>query len=94
MVLAAIAGVLAGCIGLIPMWAGLQSAKRMDAQGSAAGYATPVLLAVGGSFVVLALATALCVVFARPYVVPFALAEACVLVVTALGYGIVKAIRK
>lgn len=94
MAIAIIAGILAGLVSLVPMWAGVRSAKRMDAQESAAGYLTPVLLAVGGSFVVLALATVICVVVARSSVVPFALAEACTLVVAALGYGIAKAIRK
>lgn len=94
MVLAVIAGIVAGALSLVPMYAGLHSTKRMDAQKSAAGYLTPVLLAVGGSFVILALATVLCVVAARPYVVPFGLAEACTLVVAALGFGIVKALRK
>ena len=94
MAIAIIAGILAGLVSLVPMWAGVRSAKRMDAQQSAAGYLTPVLLAVGGSFVVLALATVICVVAARSSVVPFALAEACTLVVAALGYGIAKAIRK
>lgn len=94
MAIAIIAGILAGLVSLVPMWAGVRSAKRMDAQQSAAGYLTPVLLAVGGSFVVLALATVICVVVARSSVVPFALAEACTLVVVALGYGIAKAIRK
>ena len=94
MAIAIIAGILAGAISLVPMFAGVRSAKRMDAQNSAAGYLTPVLLAVGGSFIILALATVICVVAARAYVVPFALAEACTLVVAALGYGIAKAIRK
>lgn len=94
MAMAIIAGVLAGVVSLVPMYAGIHATKRMDAQSSAAGYLTPVLLAVGGSFIVLALATVICVVAARPYVVPFALAEACTLVVVALGYGIAKAIRK
>lgn len=94
MAIAIIAGILAGLIGLVPMWAGVRSAKRMDAQQSAAGYLTPVLLAVGGSFVILALATVICVVVARSSVAPFALAEACTLIVAALGYGIAKAIRK
>mgnify|MGYP006976544906 CR=1 FL=1 len=94
MAIAIIAGILAGLVSLVPMWAGVRSAKRMDAQQSAAGYLTPVLLAVGGSFVVLALATVICVVVARSSVVPFALAKACTLVVAALGYGIAKAIRK
>lgn len=94
MAIAIIAGILAGLLSLVPMWAGVHSAKRMDAQQTAAGYLTPVLLAVGGSFIILALATVICVVVARSSVVPFALAEACTLVVAALGYGIAKAIRK
>lgn len=94
MVLAIVAGVFAAALSLVPMYAGLRSARRMDAQKSAAGYLTPVLLAVGGSFVILALATVLCVVVARPSVVYFGLAEAVTLVVAALGYGVVKALRK
>lgn len=94
MVLAVIAGVLAGAVSLVPMFAGLRLTRRMDAQSSAAGYLTPMLLAVGGSFVFLALATVLCVVIAREYVVPFALSEACTLVVAALGYGVARALRK
>lgn len=94
MALAIIVGVFAGALSLIPMYAGLHSTRHMDAQKSAAGYLTPMLLAVGGSFVILALATVLCVVVARPQVVPFGLAEACTLVVAALGYGISKAMRK
>lgn len=94
MAIAIIAGILAGVLSLVPMYAGIHSTKRMEAQSTAAGYLTPVLLAVGGSFIVLALATVICVVVARPVVVPFALAEACTLVVAALGYGIIKAVRK
>ena len=94
MVLAIILGVLAAALSLVPMYAGLHSTRRMDAQKSAAGYLTPMLLAVGGSFVILALATVLCAVAARPLVVPFALAEAVTLVVAALGYGIIKALSK
>lgn len=94
MAIAVIAGVFAGALSLLPMWAGMRSARRMDAQSSAAGYLTPVLLAVGGSMVILALATVICAVAFRGVVVPFALAEACTLVVVALGYGIAKAVRK
>lgn len=94
MLLAIVAGVIAGVVSLVPMAVGSHSVKRMDAQNSAAGYLTPMLLAVGGSFIILLLATVACVVVARPYVAPFALAEAGTLAVAALGYGIAKAIRK
>lgn len=94
MAIAVILGILAGVLALLPMYAGLRATRRMDAQASAAGYMTPVLLAIGGSFIVLAFATVICVVAARSVVVPFVLAEAGTLVVVALGFGIVRAVRK
>ena len=94
MAIAIIAGILAGAVSLVPMFAGLHSTKHMDAQQSPIGYLTPVLLAIGGSFIILALATVVCAVVARSSVVPFALTEACTLVLATLGYGIAKAFRK
>lgn len=93
MALAVIAGVFSGAVCLALMFAGIFMTKRMGAQSSAAGYVTPILVSVGGSLVVLALSTVVCVVVARDYLLPFAVAEACTLVVVALGYGIAKAIR-
>lgn len=87
-------GVLVGILAFLPMVAGLRVTKRMDAQASAAGYMTPVLLALGGSFIVLVFATVICAVAARPVIVPFVLAEAGALIVIAFVFGIVKALRK
>ena len=94
MVLPVVLGVLVGVLALLPMYAGLRVTKRMDAQEGAAGYMTPVLLAIGGSFIVLAFATVVCAVAARSVVAPFVLAEAGTLIVAALGFGIVRAVRK
>lgn len=92
--LAVIAGIVAGAVSLLPMFAGLHATRRMDAQESAAGYLTPMLIALGGSFVILVLATLICVLAARAYVAPFVIAEAAALVVGALGFGMVRIVRK
>lgn len=92
--LAIVAGVIAGVIALLPFFAGLRATKRMDAQESAAGYLTPLLIALAGSFIVLVLATLICVLAARAFVAPFVIAEAAALVVGALGFGIVRLVRK
>lgn len=94
MAFAVIVGVLVGLLAFLPMYAGLRVSKRMDASTSAASYLTPVLLAIGGSFVVLVFATAICVIAARAVLVFFALAEAGTLIAAALGYGIARALRK
>lgn len=94
MAIAVIAGILVGAMSALLLYAGLRYTKRLDAQSSAVGYLTPALASVGGSFIVLAFATLLCVIVARPYVGPFVIAEACTLVVAALGYGVTLVIRK
>lgn len=92
--LAIVIGILAGGLAAVPLFAGLRLTRNMGAQASAAGYLTPVLLALGGSFVVLVFATAICVIAARPVIVPFVLAEAGALIVIAFVFGIMKALRK
>lgn len=92
--LAVIAGIIAGAVSLVPLFAGLHATRRMEAQESAAGYLTPMLIALAGSFLILVLATLICVLAARPFVAPFAIAEAATLVIGALGFGIVRIVSK
>ena len=94
MVVAVVLGLLAGLLGGLPLVLGIRVVNGMDAQNSAAGYLTPVLLALGGSLVVLAFATILCVAVAREFALPFVLAEAAALIVAALVFGFAKALRK
>ena len=93
-IVAVIAGILAGIASFLPLYAGLRRARTMDAQSQAAGYLAPLLLPVGGSVVILAVCTVLCVVVARAMALPFVLAEGGTLVVAAIGFGIARAVRK
>ena len=94
MALAIVLGVVCGLLGVLPLYAGTHIVNRMDAQKSAAGYLTPVLLALGGSIIVLAFATVVCVAVARSLALYFVLAEAGAIIVAALVYGFYRALRK
>ena len=94
MILAVVLGLVAGLLGFLPLFAGIRVVARMDAQSSAVGYLTPVLLALGGSLVILAFATIACVAVARSLALYFVLAEAGMLIGVTLVFGFVKALRK
>ena len=91
--LAIVLGILVGFLSLLPLYAGIRVVERIGAQQTSAGYLGPVLLAVGGSIIILAFATIICAVMARSYIGPFVLAEAGTLIVATLVFGFVKALR-
>lgn len=94
MALTILLGVLSAAIAVCPMYAGLRVSERMDAQRSASGYLTPVLLAVGGSIVILTIATFICMTAARESLLVFTFAESCTLVMAGLGFGTARALHK
>lgn len=93
MVLAVCLGLLAGLCACIPLVLGIRVVRTMDASSSAAGYLTPVLLALGGSVVVLAFATMVVMLVAEALAMVFVLAEAGALIVGALAFGFWKALH-
>ena len=90
MVLAIVLGIVAGIASFAPLYVGLKRSRTMDAQSSAIGYLSPLLLKAAASIVVLVICTALCIVVARSMALPFVVSEAAVLIVCALGFGIVR----
>lgn len=58
------------------------------------GHMGALMLGVLLSFVILFVAAIVCAVLAREIVVPFALAEAVVLIAAAIGYGVYTLVRK
>ena len=93
MVLAIVLGALSGAIGVLPLFLSLRMAGRVT-DTSNLGHAGALMLGVLLSFVILFLGAIDCVVLARESAVPFVLAEAAVLVVAAVGYGIYTFVRK
>ncbi len=93
MVLAIVLGAVAGAVGFLPLFGGLQLAKRATATSNLS-HAAALLLSALVSLIVLGGALAACVIFARDLLLPFALAEAAALVVIAVVYTVKKMVRK
>ena len=86
-------GAAVGVAGFTPLVYGMNKA-RMATPTSNFGHAGSLLLGVLLSFVALAVATVLCVMFFRDLAVPFVLAEAVGLIAAAVAFGVTKQLRK
>ena len=93
MFVAVIVGVVVGVGCFAPLIYGMNKA-RMATPTSNLGHAGSLLLGVLVSFVVLAVATIVCVKFFRDLTVPFVLSEACGLIAAAIAFGVTKQLRK
>ena len=90
---AIIVGFIVGAGSFTPLIFGMNKA-RMATPTSNLGHAGSLLLGVLLSFVILGIATVVCVKFFRDLTVPFALAEAGGLIVSAIAFGVTKQLRK
>ncbi len=93
MVAAIVLGALSGVLGFLPLFGGLRLARRVT-ETSNLGHMGLLLLSVLASFLILFVTLIVCVVTARDLVLPFALAEVLALIVVAIGFGVVKLVRK
>ena len=93
MFVAIVVGIVVGVGCFAPLIFGMNKA-RMATPTSNFGHAGSLLLGVLISFVVLAVATVVCVKFFRDLTVPFAMAEAGGLIVAAIVFGVTKQLRK
>ena len=93
MFVAIVVGIVVGVGCFAPLIFGMNKA-RMATPTSNFGHAGSLLLGVLISFVVLAVATVVCVKFFRDLTVPFAMAEAGGLIVAAIVFGVMKQLRK
>lgn len=93
MVLAIVLGALSGVAGFFPLVGGLRMTKRVT-DTSNLGHMGILLLSLLASFLLLFVTLITCVVVARDLVLPFALAEVLALIVAAIGFGVMKLVRK
>lgn len=91
-VLAAVIGAAVGVLGFLPLYAGLRLARRAT-KSSNLGQMGACVLGIGASFIILLVATIVCMAVARPFTLPFVLAEAIALSASAISYGIAKMLR-
>lgn len=87
MVLAIILGLLSGVVGFIPLVIALARTKHNPQTGNFAPMAK-LLLGLFASFAVLIICAILFIAFDKPSGLPFALAEALALSISAIAYGI------
>ncbi|HIY82557.1 MAG TPA: hypothetical protein H9823_01720 [Candidatus Rubneribacter avistercoris] len=90
---AIVLGALAGAAGFVPLFAGLRMTRRVT-DTSNIGHAGALLLGVLLSFIVIFVSAIICIVAARDLVLPFVLAEVVALAAVAIGFGVVKLVRK
>ena len=93
MVFAAVLGALAGVIGFLPLMGSFALAKRVTSTSNLS-YLSACLLGLLGSLLILACAAILCIVVARDSVLPFVVAEAVALSVSAVVFGVFRLVRK
>ena len=93
MAVAIVLGVLAGIVGFLPLFGSLQLAKRAT-KTSNLGHMGSLLLGVLVSFLLLFGAALACILLARDLALPFTLAEVLALIVVAIGFGIMRLVRK
>ncbi len=91
-VLAALAGLVVGAVGFLPLWASLHLAKRAT-RSSSIGKLGIGVIGILISFAFLAVAAYLCISFARPVTLAFCLFQAIGLSISAVSYGMVKMTR-
>lgn len=89
---AVVLGLVVGAGGFMPLIFGMNKA-RMASPTSNLGHAGSLLLGVLLSLIILAVATIVCIVFARDAAVPFVLAEAGGLIVAAIAFGVTRQLR-
>ena len=90
---AIVIGLAVGVAAFAPLIFGMNKA-RMASPTSNLGHAGSLLLGVLLSFIVLGVAMAVCALCFRDVAIPFVLAEACGLVVSAVAFGITKNLRR
>ena len=93
MAVAIVLGALAGIVGFLPLFGSLQLAKRAT-KTSNLGHMGSLLLWVLVSFLLLFGAALACILLARVLALPFALAEVLALIVVAIGFGVMRLVRK
>lgn len=93
MALAIILGALSGALAFLPLYWGLRRA-RLRVGSSSLGQGASLIIAAVLSFLVLMVATVLCLALARNLLAAFGLAEAIALCVTAIVYGVWKMVRR
>ena len=93
MAVAIVLGALAGAVGFLPLFGSLQLAKRAT-KTSNLGHMGSLLLGVLASFLLLFGAVLACALIARDLLLPFGLALAIALSVVAIGFGVVRLVRK
>ena len=93
MFVAIVIGLAVGVAAFAPLIFGMNKA-RMASPTSNLGHAGSLLLGVLLSFIVLGAAMIICALQFRDVAVPFVLAEACGLAVSAVAFGISKNLRR
>lgn len=93
MAVAIVLGALSGIVGFLPLLGSLQLAKRAT-KTSNLGHMGSLLLGVLVSFLLLFGAALACILLARDFALPFALAEVLALIVVAIGFGVMRLVRK
>ena len=92
-VVAALLGLVVGIACFAPLIFGMNLARKATPTSNF-GHAGSLLLGVLISLVILALATVVCVVFARDVAVAFVLAEAVGIIGAAIAFGVTKQLGK
>lgn len=90
---AIVLGGVAGVLGFLPLVYSLKASKNVT-NTSNFSYASILLLSLIASIAILGIAAALCINLARDLTLPFVVAEALALVVSAVGFGVYTFVRK
>lgn len=90
---AVLLGIVVGVAGFAPLVFGMNKARNVTATSNL-GHAGSLLLGVLLSFIVLGGAMVVCALLFRDVAIPFVLAEAAGLAVTAIAFGISKNLRR
>ena len=91
--LAIILGAVWGVVGFLPLFGALRLSRRIPADSSF-GQMGVCLVGLAISFLVLLIGVLICSKVARPLCLPFALAVAIALSISAICYGAVKMLRR
>ncbi len=89
MILAIICGALAGFVGFLPLLVGLNMTKKVTATSNF-GHMSILILSLVVSFALMFAFAIICVLVARDVALFFVLAEAVVLSVTAIVFGVMR----
>lgn len=87
MVIAIVLGAISGFLGFVPLVFALARTKHNPKTGNFAPMAK-LLIGLVASFAILVICAVLCVVFDKPDILPFVLAEALALCASAVIFGI------